>query len=124
MEYPGATQRPGPAWKVWPTANAIAGVILHSMEGAEAGAWSVLDGPLQASWHFSVMRDGRVFQHYPLDASPWHAGSRAQNVRLVGIEHEGQAGEPLTDGGFHHTVLSEFRTRLLDHGADPNAPQD
>jgi len=27
-------------------------------------------------------------------------------------------GLPLTDGGFHHTVLSEFRTRLLDHGAE------
>ena len=27
-------------------------------------------------------------------------------------------GLPLTDGGFHHTVLSEFRSRLLDHGAE------
>ena len=27
-------------------------------------------------------------------------------------------GLPLTDSGFHHTVLSEFRTRLLDHGAE------
>lgn len=27
-------------------------------------------------------------------------------------------GLPLEDAGFHHTVLSEFRTRLLNHGAE------
>ena len=66
------------------------------MEGYEGGAWSQLDGNAQAAWHFSCMADGRVFQHYPIDQSPWHAGNKAGNVTLIGIEHEGVAGEALT----------------------------
>lgn len=95
--YPGATWRPGAAWKSWGATNAGAGVLMHSMEGTEAGAWSVLDGNAMASWHFSVMTDGRVFQHYDLDQSCWHAGGKASNERFIGIEHEGKKGEPLTD---------------------------
>lgn len=67
------------------------------MEGYEAGAWSVLDGNAQASWHFSVMQDGRVFQHYDITEGCWHAGARAANLRLIGIEHEGRSGEPFTE---------------------------
>lgn len=96
MRYPEAIWQPGPAWKVWPERNAIAGVIEHSMEGEEEGAWSQLNGSAEVSWHFSVMYDGAVFQHYELDASPWHAGSKARNVTLIGVEHEGRKGEPLT----------------------------
>lgn len=96
MNYPSAIQRPGPVDKVWPDVNQRLGVICHSMEGYEAGAWSQLDGPAEASWHFSVMQDGRVFQHYPLEASPWHAGTHPQNARLIGVEHEGVKGQPLT----------------------------
>ncbi len=95
-EYPGAVDRPGPSWKVWPEANAHIGIIMHSMEGYEAGAWSQLDGTAQASWHFSVMADGRVFQHYSINESPWHAGNKSGNITLIGVEHEGRAGEPLT----------------------------
>lgn len=96
MKYPEAIWQPGPTWKVWSEDNAIAGVIEHSMEGEDEGAWSVLNGDTQASWHFSVMYDGAVFQHYGLSSTPWHAGSKAQNIRLIGVEHEGRKGEPLT----------------------------
>lgn len=103
--YPPALQRPGPRGKLWLDPNLMNGVILHSAEGYEAGLWSQLDNVdvdsqgnylIPASWHFSIMYDGRVFQHYPINESPWHAGSRAWNTRLIGIEHEGVAGEPLT----------------------------
>ena len=95
-EYPAAIDRPGPDWKRWSDANVHTGAILHSAEGYEHGLWSQLDGPAQAAWHFSVMQDGRVFQHYPIDQSPWHAGNKTGNVTLIGIEHEGRIGEPLT----------------------------
>lgn len=95
MTCPFAIQKPGPANKVWPDVNTVEGVICHSAEGYEAGLWAQLYGPA-VSWHFTVLKDGRIFQHYPLTASTWHAGSHGQNARLIGIEHEGVAGEPLT----------------------------
>ena len=95
---PWASWRPGPQNKVFGyDDNAMLAVCMHSMEGYEAGAWSQLDGEnTGVSWHFSVMKSGTVYQHYPLQASPWHAGSKYQNQRLIGIEHEGVVGEPLT----------------------------
>lgn len=106
--YPAAVQRPGPAGKVWPDVNTVAGVICHSMQGNyDPGALSVLDDESltdnhyrAASWHFSILRDGTVIQHYALNASPFHAGNHAANARLIGIEHEGgppdNLSEPLT----------------------------
>ena len=95
--YPEAVQRPGPAEKTYAHVNSVEGVILHSMVGGLAGAYTVLDDvrvtPVNVyragSWHFSIARDGTVYQHYPLTACPFHAGSGYQNRRLIGIEHEG-----------------------------------
>lgn len=95
LYYPGCVQMPGPTHKVWPEENSCDGVILHSAEGYRAGLESQLRDA-EVSWHFTVYQDGTVEQHYPLTASCWHAGSKASNVRLIGVEHEGVAGEPLT----------------------------
>jgi len=131
--YPKATWRPGPEWKTWGATNAGAGAILHSMEGYEAGAWGVLDSMSQASWHFSVMRDGRVFQHYDLNESCWHAGGKASNERLLGIEHEGRTGEPFTEAQIGASVAlvrwiaaeqgwtPERGVTLLEHREAPGA---
>lgn len=126
--YPGALRRDGPHLKVWPDCNRVEGVICHSMEGSIAAALVELDrADRQASWHFSVQANGLVQQHYPLTASPWHAGSYTQNIRLVGIEHEGRAGEPLTGPQETASVALvrwiaaeagwslERHTRLLEH---------
>jgi N-acetyl-anhydromuramyl-L-alanine amidase AmpD len=101
--YPPAIQRPGPAAKIgYPgaTRNAAAGIVCHSMVGSAAGAMAVLDDPARrASWHFSVLRDGAVLQHFDSHAVAWHCGSREWNARTIGIEHEGgfePADEPLT----------------------------
>ena len=94
--YPGAVQQPGPAHKVYTEANRVEGGILHSAEGYRAGLQSQLL-TAEVSWHFTIYQDGKVEQHYPLDASCWHAGSKASNLRLIGVEHEGRAGEPLTE---------------------------
>jgi N-acetyl-anhydromuramyl-L-alanine amidase AmpD len=66
------------------------------MEGAYGGALTVLTGNSQASWHFSVLKDGRVIQHYPTTAACWHAGGPVANNKFIGIEHEGRVGEALT----------------------------
>jgi len=96
--YPWAAAEPGPNWKTGAgdgrTVRDNKGAVLHSAEGYLEGAVSVLHGPRQASWHFTLCQDGRVFQHYPLEAITWHAG--AANDDYVGIEHEGVAGQPLT----------------------------
>ena len=100
--YPNAIQRPGPFAKTGYSGQAAAAkdtLFLHSAVGGEAAMLAVLDGPVN-SWHFSVMQDGRVLQHYDVLAICYHAGVKAWNIRGVGIEHEGgplgNESEPLT----------------------------
>lgn len=105
MRYPQATWRPGPDWKVGYSFQGESGPkrgdVKHSAEGWWDGIHSVLDGPRTASWHFTIGLD-RCEQHYPIDAYCWHAGdvdddgAVAANIDLVGIEHLGVAGQPLT----------------------------
>ena len=100
-----AVRRPGPAYKQgysWlPQATPKTGEVKHSAEGFWPGVYGVLDGPRRASWHFTVGYD-RVEQHYPVFALCWHAGDVdndggvVANAELVGEEHLGLAGEPLT----------------------------
>lgn len=92
----------------------IEGEVKHSMEGGLAAALGELDRPdRRASWTFSVARDGAVYQHYPLESITWTNGSLESNRRFVGIEHEGRAGEPLTEPQYQATLrLSREFTRL------------
>lgn len=77
------------------------GLVIHSAEGSLAGLFSVLDGSRQASWHFSVAQDGRVFQHVDTANIAWTNGSQDSNTRFWGIECEGggpgNSSEPLTE---------------------------
>lgn len=95
--YPAAVVKLGPDWKTGSGAGWTRdgqGAVVHSAEGYAEGILSVLMGKAFVSWHFSVLKDGTVWQHYPLDRWTWHAGGVA-NARYVGIECEGVAGEPL-----------------------------
>jgi hypothetical protein len=114
--YPHAIRRPGPPSKIWPGTNSVEGIVLHSMQGSLASAYTVLDDEatnthgayIAASWTFSVAKSGVVFQHYALDQSPFHAGSKSQNLRLIGVELEGgppgNLTEPLTERQFAASV--------------------
>lgn len=96
--YGPAVRHLGPVSKVWPEPNQHVGVVLHSMEGYIAAALAEIDDVnVPLSWHFSIDKQGIVYQHYDLSASCWHAGSHAQNNLLIGVEHEGITGEPLTE---------------------------
>jgi len=75
----------------------------HSAEGYWGGIHQALDNlARRASWHFTVGYD-RTEQHYEVSAHTWHSGDVDDdggvrgNVDLVGIEHLGMAGDPLTD---------------------------
>lgn len=37
-------------------------------------------------WHFTIERDGEIFQHAGLDSILWHAGVNRYNASAVGIE--------------------------------------
>lgn len=93
--YPGAEKLPGPARKTSGTSWPKKGIVLHSAEGSWPGFKNVLMARDGGSWHFSNLKDGRLYQHYPLDAVTWHA--RGGNTDNGGMEHEGKAGEPLTE---------------------------
>lgn len=116
--YPKAQHAP---WKwnnsYYPNANEPIAAVLHIMQG-----WmpTVLEwartGYNAASWHFSVGRDGAVYQHLDIVHGGFHAGiTDAQarkypptwrlwkgpginvNTYTVGIEHEGMSGKPFTE---------------------------
>lgn len=93
MRYPKATWYGGPPAKQgypgYPSGNAISGIVLHSMDGNwDTGGVNILING-GTSWHFSVLRDGAVLQHYELEAECWHSGNASINRRTIGIEHEG-----------------------------------
>lgn len=92
--YPSAQILRGPASKSGFPGRAgreDRGAVVHSAEGYRAGLESrILDQGVALSWHFSVMMDGAVLQHYPIEVMCWHARTPA-NYRYVGIECEGQA---------------------------------
>lgn len=105
---PFAIRRDGPQWKggyyiggVFVKASPKSGEIKHSAEGGWAGLYSVLDGAARSCWTFTVGYD-RIEQHYPFSWNLWHGadadndGGVNANVQLIGIEHLGSAGQPLT----------------------------
>ncbi len=96
--------------------NRPAAVVLHVMQGhlGTARDWA-RSGYHNASWHFSVGRDGSVHQHLEFGDGGYHAGitdaqaaahpplwrlwrGRGVNVNhyTIGVEHEGFAGQPFT----------------------------
>lgn len=125
---PFAIRRPGPSWKVgYPGVAATAlsekeGELKHSAEGPLAATLAMLDGGQTSSWTGTIAKDGRLFQHYPLEYITWHAGlpgdrrtdtSLIGNLTLFGWEHEGGGpnapGEPLTELQYQTTLrVSQF----------------
>ncbi len=129
-------RRPGPSWKTGygtgdRTLAQIEGVVDHSMEGSLAGAYSVLDGPAQSSWTFSIPKSGEPIQHYPLEQIPWHAGlpgdrrhdtSLIGNLTLVGKEHEGRVGEVWTENQTYWSARIDVALRELCPAFGANPP--
>ena len=69
--------------------------IVHVMEGSLAGTDSWFRNPAsEVSAHFGVGRDGTVIQWVNAGDIAWHAA--AADDHSIGIETEGDSGEPLT----------------------------
>lgn len=94
------SRMPGVTWR--PVTNmvkggqdAVYGIVLHIMEGTLSGsdAW-FRNSASQASAHFGVGKDGTIYQWVDTADRAWHAA--AANRTWLGIEHEGRAGDSLT----------------------------
>lgn len=118
---PTALRDPGPPEKTGYAGvarNAGAGAVYHSMAGRFEDARARLMGDDRVSWHFSVLSDGRIYQHYPVEAVCWHAGTLQANAMYVGIEHEGgwppTYNDPLTPAQLQSSVvLTRWLMRTL-----------
>jgi hypothetical protein len=91
---PGATWRPVPNCTTGGQ-DAVYGVVLHIMEGTLDGSDSWFRNPAsQASAHFGVGKDGRIYQWVDTDDRAWaQAGG---NRTWISVEHEGHGGDSLT----------------------------
>lgn len=65
------------------------GVVIHSAEGLLPAMFGVLNGPRQASWHFSVTQAGPLYQHIDTANIAWTNGCYEANRKFWGIECEG-----------------------------------
>lgn len=97
LRYPAATWRPTDKHGYGNDDNCLGlGIVAHSMEGSLQAAFGEIDRPdRQASWHFSVAKNGDVYQHIETENISYASGSYEANRRFWSIEHEGRAGEPL-----------------------------
>ena len=124
MIYPDAIWRPTPkhgygSGDDFDDAHLHQGLTFHSMEGSLSAAFGELDNPArQASWTFSVAKDGAVFQHVDTDNIAWTNGSYEANKRFWGVENEGRAGEPLTEPQYQ-ALLRLVRWLYLIHDLLP-----
>lgn len=112
--YPGAEWVP---WKYqgpmkvsyFKGLNRPKAVVLHVMAGylRTSRAWAI-SGYDDASWHYSIGRDGTVLQHLRHEDGGYHAGvvnrptwnlytGTNPNLYTIGIEHEGFPREPFTE---------------------------
>lgn len=105
MDCPFALQLPGPDWKRGYNYGTLhlthekTGVTIHTAEYDLAEDDKILYNALFsdriASWHFTITKEGWLFQHYPVDTTCWHAGYDA-NLWTVGIECEGIAPDKIS----------------------------
>ena len=112
------------------------GDVKHSAEGWGTYLKFLVQSPLAIkSWHFSVLTDGTIWQHYPVNVHCWHAGDTDDdddvraNIELVGIEHEGLVGTPLTAEQTAATIeitkfSAEFFERTAAYDRFPVQPSD
>lgn len=91
-------------------------IVDHITAGLMPGCLSWMRNPKsKASAHYLVCRDGRIFQMVKDEDTAYHAGAVNKpnwplyngtnpNYYTIGIEHEGQPFEPLTDAQYQATL--------------------
>ena len=95
----------------------IIAIVNHVTAGAFPGCLSWMQNPAaQASAHYIITKTGRIIQIVKEGDKAWHAGSVNEpnwslydgtnpNLYTLGIEHEGQSGEALTEQQYQSTLF-------------------
>ena len=95
----------------------IIAIVDHVTAGSFPGCLSWLQNPAaQASAHYLITKTGRIIQMVKEGDKAWHAGSVNKpnwslydgtnpNLYTLGIEHEGQSGEALTEAQYQSTLF-------------------
>lgn len=95
----------------------IIAIVDHVTAGAFPGCLDWLKNPAsQASAHYIITKSGRIIQLVREGDKAWHAGSVNKpnwtlydgtnpNLYTLGIEHEGQPGEALTEAQYQATLF-------------------
>lgn len=107
VDYPFAIAVPSPNY--WPgrrtRARVVHYVVIHDTESGCAAALNTFINPRSdASAHFLVCRDGRVYQLVRVADAAWHAGNAYINDHSIGIEHEGYVGGTYTLAQYEATA--------------------
>jgi len=118
VDYPSAIPVPSPNY--WPERRprnlAVRYVVIHDTESGCAAALNTLINPASdASAHFLVCRDGRVYQLVRVADAAWHAGNHYINYHSIGIEHEGYAGGGYTLAQYQATASLLRWVNARDH---------
>ena len=95
VDYPGAIWLPQPDYTAGRDGHPIKYVIVHIAQGT---AEEYLQNPNPpASTHYTVARDGKVYQGVREKDTAWQAGNWPINQQSIGIEHDGFNTQPWTD---------------------------
>ena len=89
-------------------------VVIHDMEGTQAGSIAVFQNPArQASAHYLLRAsDGHLVQMVNEANNAFHAGNSFYNHNSIGIEHEGFA-DRAGGGGFYTTTQYRVSAQLV-----------
>lgn len=99
-------------------------IVYHIEAGSESGTDAWFDNPrAQVSAHYSIGKDGTIHKHVDIQDTAWHCGvvdhptaylvtttypGVNPNKYTIGIEHEGQSGDKLTDVQYASTLWLSF----------------
>ena len=91
IHKPGPADKAGYAWMNAKTRSLdlIEFVVYHSLEGWRGAVMDILNGPRRVSWLGTILLDGTLWNHYPLEAPTWTSGSIKANIRGAAWEFEG-----------------------------------
>jgi hypothetical protein len=112
MRCPFAMWLPGPSSKRGYRGAVLThkktGAVLHTAEydtdkDAPTLYNALFEEGREASWTFTITREGFLFQHYETGTVTWHSGSYEGNLETEGIEHEGYLPDKID--GPQYTVL-------------------
>lgn len=101
----------------------VEGEVKHSAEGYKQIMLDIIhDASLEKSWPLSIFKVGPPYQHYALEDVCWISDGPTNNLKYIGMEHEGRVGEPLTANQITWTTRISQAIRELCPKVAANPP--